>query len=135
MTYKLVPIEPTREMTDAAEYLVRRHGEMVRGLGIWEAMLAAFPTPPILPNYREEVATALRLTDPVFKTFTMEETRDIADAAISTLQRLGWKLEQRDLLKRIEDAELALNIHDAGHTSEYWLRYPAKAEKEMEGGT
>lgn len=43
---RLVPVEPTREMTDAAEYLVRRHGEMIRGAGLWEAMLAVAPPPP-----------------------------------------------------------------------------------------
>jgi hypothetical protein len=37
------------------------------------------------------------------------------------LERLRDKIDR--LCLRIEDAELALNHWDAGHVSEYWLRY------------
>lgn len=30
------------------------------------------------------------------------------------------------LRQRLTDAELSLNVYDAAHVSEYWLRYPDK---------
>ena len=66
-TYRLVPVEASREMTDAAEYLVRRHGELVRGQGIWEAMLSAAPVPSKQSELLEaakEVAIAMSVYVP-----------------------------------------------------------------------
>jgi len=116
MTYKLVPIEQSEEMLRAREAAAVEVADVVRGIlrlrtvrritnfaiDTYLKTLAAAPKPTIPADDREEVARALyEAQNKHFKLNTLEwhelsafdrnASFVRADAAISTLQSLGWK--------------------------------------------